>query len=133
MPQCGALGEAAGTVAAMAQTGVENAAVDPRLVRLEKLDVETRRARRQLALRLDPPELHLVASTRGGVGDTQRGLGAGGEVDGRPAVAQRLHLGADQHDAGFEALVDEVVMGRPAVSGNDLSPGRLLLGHGFVS
>ena len=42
-------------------------------------------------------------------------------------VAQRLHLGAGQHDAGLEGLADLVVEARPAVLRRDLAARRLSL------
>ena len=43
-----------------------------------------------------------------------------GFADGRLALAQRLHLGAGQRDAGLERLADLIVEARLAVVGDDL-------------
>ena len=51
------------------------------------------------------------------------------------AVAQRLHLAADQNQTGFVSLIDEVVMARLAVDADDLLAGcgRFLSWHYFCS
>src|SRR3954447_7024620 len=49
---------------------------------------------------------------------------------GRPAGAQRLHLGADEDQSGLVGVLDAVVVPRLAVLRNQLAP--LLLGHGRI-
>src|SRR3954471_17683889 len=51
-----------------------------------------------------------------------------GLADRRPALAQRLHLRAAEYQAGLEALVDEVVVVRASVLGDEL-PGLLAFRH----
>ena len=47
-----------------------------------------------------------------------------------PAVAQGLHLGAQQHQSGFPGILDLVLVPGPLVLGDDLDPRLLfLLGH----
>ena len=52
---------------------------------------------------------------------------ANGEL--QPAGPQRLDFPALQHDAGFEALLDEVIVPRPAVDG-DASGCLVFFHHG---
>src|SRR5581483_7277359 len=65
---------------------------------------------------IDQPDF---ATARVGVGLADRGL----------AVAQRLHLGAGQHNAGLEGFTDLVIETRPAVVGDNLEAALLFGGH----
>ena len=65
----------------------------------------------------------------------QEGLPVGdlGEAvdEGRATGAQRLHLGADQHQPGLERVVDVEVVARLAVLRDELRPFSLAMGAIF--
>ena len=98
----------------LADDSVYLAPVQEQLARAERLVVEDVRLRVGLDVHAYEPQL---AGARAGVR-----LG-----DAHVAVAQRLHLGAEQADAGLELLEDLVLETRLAIGRDDVLFGRFFL------